>query len=227
MMETATAVSVAHLRFSYGTGAYGLSVPRLRIDAGERVALIGPSGAGKTTLLHLLAGILAPSDGRVEVLGESLSALSEIDRRRFRIARLGMIFQEFELLDHLTVRENIVLPYMLEPGLPGRSNHGERLGRLAERAGIATHLNRGPRDLSQGERQRVAICRALVTGPRLLLADEPTGNLDPGTTGEILDAIFDEVTRHEASLVWITHDHSILDRFDRTIDFLAEFVEAT
>ena len=170
-----------------------------------------------------MAGILSAQRGSVAVLGEQLDQLSEAARRRFRLARIGMIFQEFELLDHLTVGENILLPHLVCAERERTAQAEDRMRRLSARAGLDRYLGRRPRALSQGERQRVAICRALITEPRLLLADEPTGNLDPATTRTILDAVFEEAAEHQAALVWITHDHSILDRFDRTVDFVAEF----
>jgi putative ABC transport system ATP-binding protein len=218
-----SSVSARDLAFRYADGGYELAVPRFEVGERERVALIGPSGAGKTTLLHLVAGILPVQGGALSVLGEELGAMSEAERRRFRLTQVGMIFQEFELLDHLTVRENILLPHLVGSGWARSAEVADRLERLCARAGLDGYLDRRPRALSQGERQRVAICRALITRPRLLLADEPTGNLDPATTATILDAVFEEAEEHRAALVWITHDHSFLDRFDRTVDFLAEF----
>lgn len=216
-------ISVRDLTFRYPSGGYQLEVPSFGVGERERVALIGPSGAGKTTLLYLIAGILQAQRGRLSVLGEPLEQLTEAQRRAFRLSRVGMIFQEFELLDHLTVSENILLPHLCGANEAQTAEVQERMRRLCARAGLEQHLERRPRALSQGERQRVAICRALITEPTLLLADEPTGNLDPSTTLSILDAVFDEAEEHRASLVWITHDHSILDRFDRTVDFLAAF----
>ena len=216
-------VAVRDLSFRYAAGGYQLHVPRFEVGERERVALIGPSGAGKTTLLYLLAGILQAQRGSVTVLGEQLAEMTEAGRRQFRLSRVGMIFQEFELLDHLTVGENIMLPHLVGAEQGRTEQIAARMQRLSARAGLERYLGRRPRALSQGERQRVAICRALITEPSLMLADEPTGNLDPVTTRTILDAVFDEVEEHRASLIWITHDHSILDRFDRTVDFLAEF----
>ncbi len=222
-----TSVSVHDLAFRYQSGSYELEVPRFEVAERERVALIGPSGVGKTTLLYLIAGILQGHRGTLNVLGESTGSLSESRRRQFRLSHIGMIFQEFELLDHLTVRENILLPYLAGAEQARSEDVMERMRRLSARAGLEQYLGRRPCGLSQGERQRVAICRALITEPSLLLADEPTGNLDPATTRTILDAVFEEAEEHQASLIWITHDHSILGRFDRTVDFLAEFGEAS
>ncbi|MCA8961215.1 MAG: ATP-binding cassette domain-containing protein [Planctomycetes bacterium] len=210
------AIRVEGLRFEYPGGEYRLEIDALRIDRGRKVGIIGASGSGKTTLLHLMAGILLPESGRVTVHGRATDRLSDRERRELRLREIGLIFQEFELLEHLTVRENVLLPFFLSRGL-GKPDvaHVES---ITTRAGIHRYLGRRPRRLSQGERQRVAICRALATRPAVLLADEPTGNLDPVTTAHVLDTVFDEAERQRATLVVVTHDHSILDRFDEVID---------
>jgi putative ABC transport system ATP-binding protein len=211
-------IAFSDLVFRYPRGGFRLHVPRLDVQAGEKVVIIGPSGSGKTTLLSLIAGILLPESGRVEVNGSRISR-SDAGRRAFRIQNVGMIFQEFELLDHLTVRENILLPYFVHSTLMLLPEVEAHLGSLTSRAGISTLVDRKPRALSHGERQRVAICRALITRPTIVLADEPTGNLDPEITREVLSSIFQEVEEDAATLVMVTHDHSLLDRFDRVIDF--------
>jgi len=213
-------IEVSGLRFAHPGQRAPLEVDRLSIAPGERVAVIGPSGSGKTTLLHLIAGILVPERGTVRVSGRDLAKEPERERRRFRIREIGLVFQEFELLEHLTVRENIELPFAIEPRLRACERAG-RVGSvepLAERLGIGGLLGRRPRRLSHGERQRVAIARALVVGPRLLLADEPTGNLDPATGAEVLDSFFAEADRLGTTVVLVTHDHGLLPRFGRTID---------
>ncbi len=211
------AIELEELRFSHPGQRVPLAFGRLSIEAGARAAIIGPSGSGKTTLLHLIAGILVPDRGVVSVAGLYLTRESPRGRRRFRIREIGLVFQEFELLEHLTIRENIALPFAIEPGL-ARDGRAERLVPLAERLGIGDYLDRRPRQLSHGERQRVAIARALVVGPRLLLADEPTGNLDPTTGSEVLDSMFHEAERHGTTVLMVTHDHGLLDRLDRVID---------
>lgn len=211
-------LTIERMRFRYPGNAYELVVNELRISAGERVALVGTSGIGKTTLLYLLAGILRPQEGRIGIEGVWLDTLTDRALRDLRLRRLGMIFQEFELLDHLRVRDNILLPYWIDGRLNlDRAAH-DRADALLERAGLSALSRRKPAALSQGERQRVGICRALITRPSILLADEPTGNLDPETTNEILDAILDAASAEDATLVFVTHDHTLLDRLDRVID---------
>ncbi|KAA3605566.1 MAG: ATP-binding cassette domain-containing protein [Planctomycetota bacterium] len=188
---------------------------------GEKVALVGPSGCGKTTLLHLIAGILPLQSGKLEVLGKALEQQEDAARRAFRIRRLGLVFQEFELLDYLTVWENLILPYRLHPDLRWHQEASNRAKALAESLGLSTLLHRFPRRLSQGERQRVAVGRALVTQPGLVLGDEPTGNLDPDNARRSLELLFQQCEAIQASLLVVTHDHSLLPRFDRTLELPA------
>jgi ABC-type lipoprotein export system ATPase subunit len=213
------AIRVRDLDFAFEEGDFALHVPTLSVARGETVALIGPSGSGKTTLLHLMAGILAPRRGSVVTDGVELSALGDAERRAFRVARVGLVFQEFELLEYLSVLDNVLLPYRIHPRLRLMPGVRSRALALSERMGIGDHLRRRPRHLSQGERQRAAVCRALLPEPPLLLADEPTGNLDPANKARVLDLLFEEVERRGTTLVAVTHDHELLDRFGRVIDF--------
>lgn len=217
-------ICVSGLTFSYPAGDFTIRIPDLRIKPQEKVAFIGPSGSGKTTLLKLLSGILKPNTGQVTVGDFSVSSGSEADCSAYRLKNMGMVFQEFELLEALTVRENILLPFILEPALGDPEAFEGELARLSRRAGIGKYLDRKPKRLSQGERQRVAICRALILSPPMILADEPTGNLDPSTRESVLDLIEEEIQRLSATLVAVTHDHDILKRFDRVVDF-ATFLE--
>jgi len=206
------------LEFSYETGDFRLAVPHLEIPPGQRVALVGPSGCGKTTLIHLFAGILKAKKGELDVGGVALSKYSDRDLQDFRIVRLGLIFQQFELLQYLNAFENILLPYRLNPVLELGEEQRERARDLMEEVGLADKMARYPKELSQGERQRVAVCRALITEPALLLCDEPTANLDPANRDRILDILFAYCQNQNASLVMVTHDHEILNRFDQVLD---------
>ena len=207
------------VEFSYPGGDFGLRIPRFEAGAGEKLAVIGPSGSGKTTLLNLIAGIVVPLAGAVEVAGQRIDRLSDAERRAFRIRHIGFVFQDFELLDYLDVADNILHPYRISPVLRLTPAVRERAEALAADMGIADRLRHRPQQLSQGERQRVAICRALLPGPQLLLADEATGNLDPDNKASILDLLFDAVDAHGATLLAVTHDHDLLPRFDRVVDF--------
>jgi len=212
-------IHIRELGFRYGEGDFRLSIPELRVEAGERVAVVGPSGSGKTTLLHLVAGIALPGRGAVETDGVEVSALEDSARRSFRIRRVGLVFQEFELLEHLDVCDNILLPYRLHPALRLEPAVRERARALAQSVGVASQLSRPASRLSQGEKQRVAVCRALLTQPRLLLADEPTGNLDPANKGRVLDILLYYAEATDATLLTVTHDRDLLPRFERVIDF--------
>ena len=212
-------IRVLDLLFRYSDGDFRLQIPELRVEAGTTTAFIGPSGSGKTTLLNLIAGISVPLTGRVEIDGVELSALADHQRRRFRISRIGLVFQEFELLEYLTVLDNILLPYRINRALTLGPEARDRAVSLAERVGIADKLRRYPHRLSQGERQRAAVCRAVLTDPPLLLTDEPTGNLDPVNRGRVLDILFDYVAEAGTTLVAVTHDREILPRFERVLDF--------
>jgi putative ABC transport system ATP-binding protein len=206
------------LRFRYPTERFELAVDRLELEPGLATAIIGPSGCGKTTLLRLIAGILRPRAGTLDVLGEDLTQLDEAAARTFRIRNLGLVFQEFELLEYLTVAENILLPYRVSAALTLEGSARDAVGPLAAATGIEHLLASHPRQLSQGERQRVAICRALVTRPRLILADEPTGSLDPANQQRIVDLLRARAADAGAGLVMVTHDHELLGHFERTID---------
>lgn len=210
--------TISDLRFAYPDGGFRLAVEDLVIHRGETVACIGPSGCGKTTLVNLMTGILPPQSGRITLGGEEVTGLDDAGRRALRLARVGMVFQQFELLDYLTALQNILLPYHLSRQLPDREHARERAMRLARATGVEHVLARRPQRLSQGERQRVAICRALVTEPDLVMCDEPTGNLDPRTAGRIVDLLFEQVAVQGSTLFMVTHDHGLLPRFGREVD---------
>ena len=215
-------IEIRGLRFGYREGAFRFEIPELRIARGEKVAFIGPSGVGKTTLVSLIAGILTPQAGSIRVGQTDLMQQSGRQLRDFRISRIGFVFQEFELLDYLTVRDNILLPYYLNPTLQLTPAARRTAEALAASMSLGDKLRRFPKTLSQGERQRVAICRALIAAPELLIADEPTGNLDPRTARTILALLLGEVERRGATLLTVTHNHALLDAFDRVVD-IADF----
>jgi len=215
-----------HFTFQRDHGrTFALEVDDLSIARGQHTAVIGPSGCGKTTLLRLIAGILTPRQGLVRLAGEALSSMSDPARRAFRVASVGMVFQDFALLDYLTALDNILLSYRINPSLRLDAAARDRARSLAEQTGIAHTLARKPARLSQGERQRVAICRALVTSPAVVLCDEPTGNLDPARSRSIVGLILRETNALGATALVVTHDRSLLDVFPRVID-AAEFAHA-
>ena len=212
-------IRISGLEFAYPGEEFRLTIPSLEVTRGEKLAVIGPSGSGKTTLLNLIAGIAAPRSGVVLVHDVPVSALGDAERRAFRITQIGFVFQDFELLDYLTVLDNILHPYRITGALRLDGDVRRRALELTEAMAIRDKTHRHPAELSQGERQRVAICRALLTNPELILADEATGNLDPVNKGHIVDLLFQNVTDRDATMVAVTPDHELLPRFDRVLDF--------
>jgi putative ABC transport system ATP-binding protein len=214
-----TMIGVKSLEFEYRTGGFLLSMPEFAVAKAEKVAVIGPSGSGKTTLLNLVAGILVPQKGSVTVRETVVSDLGDSARRDFRITNVGFVFQDFALLDYLNVMDNILHPYRITGALKLTGQVRKRAEALAREMGIADKLRRQSTDLSHGEKQRAAICRALLPHPEVILADEATGNLDPRNKLRILDLLFESVEKHGATLLAVTHDHELLSRFDRVTDF--------
>jgi putative ABC transport system ATP-binding protein len=212
-------ITINNLEFHYDAGDFRLLIPELTVPQAEKTAFIGPSGSGKTTLLNLVAGIFLPRSGMVTVDAFIVSKLNDSARRNFRIQNIGFVFQDFELIDYLNVLDNILHPYRITNALTLDVDVRARAVKLAEEMGIADKLNRHPNNLSQGEKQRVAICRSLLPSPKVVLADEATGNLDPANKTKILDLLFRSVEAHGATLLAVTHDHELLSRFDRVIDF--------
>ena len=185
-----------------------------RIDPGELAAIVGPSGSGKSTLLHVMGTLERPGTGRVLITGLDVAALTDRELAGVRSTRIGFVFQQFFLAEHSTALENVA-DGLLYSGTPAQ----ERRARAAEalfRVGLGERLNARPTQLSGGERQRVAIARALVGRPAIVLADEPTGNLDSATSEQIM-ALIDELNRDGATIVVITHEREIADRFPRRI----------
>lgn len=204
------------LEKSYRTGERSLTVLRavnLRVAEGDFIAILGPSGSGKTTLLGLLAGLDTPSRGSVELAGTDLAPLSEDERARFRRETVGFVFQSFQLIPSLTARENVQIPLELR----GEGGASERAAALLARVGLGDRLDHYPTQLSGGEQQRVALARAFVHEPRILFADEPTGNLD-AATGESIILLMEELNRERGTtLVLVTHDPALARRARRTI----------
>jgi putative ABC transport system ATP-binding protein len=205
--------------FGYPRSGFRLTVPSLVVGAGEKVAIVGPSGSGKTTLLDLIAGVRTPDGGRVVVGETAVSELSDAKRRAFRLANVGFVFQTFELFGHLTGLENVLFPAAVSGRLRReRVAFTTELDRLAAMVGIANRLDRRIDRLSRGEQQRVALCRALVHRPAVLLADEPTGNLDPSNKAAAMRLLVEAAAERQATLLAATHDESLLPLFDRVLD---------
>jgi len=187
----------------------------LEIDRGEMVSIVGPSGSGKSTLLNLIGGLDRPSDGEIRIDGQSIATLSDDDLTRLRRDKIGFIFQFFNLLPSLTCVENVALPLHLK-GL-GRAEIDKRARGLLDLVQLGSRVDHLPDELSGGERQRVAIARALAFHPPVLLADEPTGNLDTHTGAEILALIRDLHERLGATILIVTHDTTVAESCSRTV----------
>jgi putative ABC transport system ATP-binding protein len=210
----AGALEVDRVTKTYRMGAGDVRVldgVSLTIAPGEFVSLVGPSGSGKSTLLHLAGGLDKPDEGRVRVAGVDISTLNAGDLARLRRRQIGFVFQFFQLLPTLTVRENVELPLTFD----GRRKVDAT--DLIDRVGLGGKAGRRPGELSGGEMQRVAIARALVAGAPLILADEPTGNLDSVNAAEVLDMLTEQVRQAGASLLLVTHDAAAAQRADRVL----------
>lgn len=209
-----------NLVFQYPGDTFTLEIPELKIGRSEKVAITGPSGCGKTTLLKLTSGILQPKSGKIKVGGHLVSSFSKRESQAFRIRNIGLVPQRFELLDYLTVRENVLLPYRVSGAQPASADAELRAKKLMNQVGIIQHHDRRPEQLSQGERQRVAICRGLVTNPKVILADEPTGNLDSENQSKITDLLLEQAEDIGATVVMVTHEPTLIPLFDRSINLL-------
>ena len=204
---------------SYSRGEQAVlacAVDRLDVEAGEQVALIGRSGTGKTTLLHILAGILRADRGEVEIVGQRLDQLGEAARDRHRGRHIGMVYQTFNLLQPFTALENVLMGALFGRGAGGDAR--QRAEALLQQVGLADRMHHRPSELSVGQVQRVAICRALINDPELVLMDEPLGNQDKATGGQVLDLMLQIASDDGKTVVMVTHDPESAARMERTVD---------
>ena len=212
-MET---IRVEHLSKIYGAGeneVRALDDVSFSVEKGQFVAIIGPSGSGKSTLLHILGAVDRPSSGKVWVDGEDVFAKSEAELAAFRRRQVGLIYQFYNLIPVLNVTENLSLPLLLD----GRQADEARLRELTQTLGLTGRESHLPNELSGGQQQRVSIGRALITGPAVVLADEPTGNLDSKNSREIVELLRLSNRKYEQTLILITHDESIARQADRVL----------
>jgi putative ABC transport system ATP-binding protein len=214
-------VTATNVTRRYGAGGEvcvnALSGVSLDVSAGKLTAVMGPSGSGKSTLMHILAGLDRPNEGKVTIAGTDITGLGDTELTKLRREHIGFIFQFFNLLPMLTAEENVVLPLKLAGQKPDR----EWVGELTTKVGLSERLSHRPAELSGGQQQRVAIARALVGRPTVMFADEPTGNLDSTTSGEILMLLRESVTSLGQTTVMVTHDAHAAEIADRVL-FLAD-----
>ncbi len=213
-------VEARNLTRRFGQGETSVDAVRgisLDVPAGLLTAIMGPSGSGKSTLMHILAGLDRPTSGTVEIDGTEITTLDDTPLTKLRRKHVGFIFQFFNLLPMLSARENIVLPLEIS----GERINDAWLDELVESAGLAQRLSHRPAEMSGGQQQRVAIARSLITRPTVLFADEPTGNLDSRTGGEILELLRDSVDSYGQTIVMVTHDARVATVADRVL-FLAD-----
>jgi putative ABC transport system ATP-binding protein len=209
-------ISISNVNLSLGSGAARVHILRdisLRVGSGEAIGLIGPSGSGKSTLLMVMAGLERPDSGEVVVSGTSFNTLDEDALARFRGRQVGIVFQSFHLIPTMTALENVAVP--LE--LAGNPDAAARAMAELRSVGLSDRVHHYPSQLSGGEQQRVALARALAPDPAILVADEPTGNLDETTGRQIVDLLFSKHAERGMTLVLVTHDNSLADRCDRVI----------
>ncbi|HEV3009103.1 MAG TPA: ABC transporter ATP-binding protein [Burkholderiales bacterium] len=206
-------IAVRGLAHRYGA-VEALRLADWKVAQGERWLVLGPSGCGKSTLLHVIAGLVRPSEGEVEVSGESLSRLDGARLDRWRGSTVGIVLQALHLVRHLSVRDNLRLAQYLAHVPQDDARVGDTLSAL----GVADKAARRPSELSQGEQQRVAIARAVVNRPKLLLADEPTANLDDAAAASVVDLLSQQAARHGATLVVATHDARVKSKFRERLE---------
>lgn len=215
-MDASPLVHVDQVEKQFRIGQRTIDVLRgvsFSISANELVSLVGPSGSGKSTIVNILGGLDRPTRGTVSVNGQALGALNDRRLAEYRSATVGMIFQSFNLLPHLSAWQNILLPAVLR-GTP-KVEAEKRATELLSRVGLTDRRDHRPAELSGGEQQRIAIIRSIINQPRFLLADEPTGNLDSTTSREVIDLLISFCRETKAALLIITHDQRIADRTDR------------
>ena len=211
-------LQIRDLHFQYPASDFKIEISDIKITQGSKIAISGKSGSGKTTLIHLISGILRPQSGEILFYDKSITDMNDKEIRKHRISNIGFIFQEFELLEYLNVMDNLILPYKINKSLVLDAEIKDKAKEIANRIGIGNKLDQHPKQLSGGERQRLAIARALITSPPLIIADEPTGNLDAKTSNIVMDEITDQVSYTNSTLIMISHNNELISSFDEIID---------
>jgi putative ABC transport system ATP-binding protein len=216
-------INIRQLAFSYRargpnlSSSFGMRVAEFTVPQGACTALVGPSGSGKTTLLGLIAGTLRADSGSINVNDQVISKFNDGELGRYRIRNVGQVFQAFELLGYLTVIENVMLPWYIS-GDGVKAGKRKQAEELLLGVGLESKRSAMPGELSQGEQQRVAVCRAMLNNPSVLLADEPTGNLDQQNKQNVVDLLVEQARQNNSTLLMVTHDESLLNKFDSVLD---------
>lgn len=212
-------ISLENIKFGYVPNQIVLDIEKLEINKGERVFLHGPSGSGKSTLLNLLAGVLTPQSGNVNILDRDLKTLSQSKRDQFRGDHIGFIFQRFNLINYLSIAENISLPCrsskLRKDKVKGSMD--EEIKRLVDHLNLAPYVNKTVNKLSVGQQQRVAVARALIGNPEFIIADEPTSSLDDDVTDKFIELLLKECSEKETTVIFVSHDKRLAKHFDREI----------
>lgn len=214
-------IQLTNVQFQYPTAKHKtLDIGSLKVEKEEKIFLYGPSGSGKSTLLEVLAGVLTPQTGSVEILGKDLAKMSPGERDQFRASHLGYVFQSFNLIPYLSVDENITLPLALNAERKQRvADVTKELSHLCERLGISGHRKQPVTQLSVGQQQRVAVARALLGKPELILADEPTSSLDQDHRQKFIELLFQICEEQKTTVVFVSHDRTLEKLFSRSISF--------
>jgi putative ABC transport system ATP-binding protein len=220
--EPVVAATNVQRTYYLGEPVHALDGVSLSLPEGSFTAVMGPSGSGKSTLMNVLGCLDTPDEGSVTIDGEPISSLSESERARLRGTKIGFVFQTFNLMPRLTAAENVTLPLVFNKAIEG--SRRERAEELLTRVGLGDRLDHQPNELSGGQRQRVAVARALANEPSLVLADEPTGNLDTDTGAEIMD-LFEELNNSGRTILMVTHERHIAEHADRIVHIVDGRIE--
>lgn len=217
-----SAIEIKNIEFSYSNSKnLVIKINQLKIEEGERVFLYGPSGYGKSTLLNLISGVLDCQNGELNVLGLDLVKLSQGKKDQLRGAEIGYIFQIFNLIPYLNIKENIILPCMINKKRAHEMDYHKQADELIERLGLSEHIEKNVTDLSIGQQQRVAAARALIGNPKLIIADEPTSSLDEKNTEEFMNLLISEWEKRNFTLIFVSHDDRLKKYFPKTISLPA------
>lgn len=214
-------IEVSHLKFAYSNQKMVLDIQEFQLQKAQRIFIYGPSGCGKSTFLNLMAGVLSPSAGQIQLFGSEIGTLSSRQRDKLRAQKMGYIFQSFNLIPYLSVLDNILLPSMLETHGISKTDHHRFATEAILRLGLVEQTHQKASTLSIGQQQRVAQARALMGKPELIIADEPTSSLDQNNTEEFMKFLVEQSVQRKIALLFVSHDRRLESYFDRSVDLTA------